>query len=277
MLPMLARLKPALSRCGRLTLAVSALTLLGVPTFYGVARSQEVEPAAKSIELKAQSVDSDAVVTKDKKLQTQSKPANARPPLPPMAAPLVEFLPALSAKEKEILEKLEKPVQFDFTRDSLEDVVSEISKSHRLPIVIKRNPLEENSIAVDARDISLKLSEVSLHSALKILQEAKNVEFIIQDGVLTLTSPDDAISKMVTRTYPVRDLVGNVDVDYELLVKAITRGVAGRWTNEGGGFCSAAMLPATGCLVIRHTWQGHDEVLKLLRVLREVNKENRTK
>jgi hypothetical protein len=194
-----------------------------------------------------------------------------------MAPPSVEYLPEPSELEEQILQKLTDPVEFQFSEDSLLGLVEYLSDRHAVQCVINKAQLEEMAIAVDAQDITLKVAGISLRSVLNLILKPKQLRIVVEDEVLKITTIEHANTCLMTRTYPVRDLVGNVDVDYDLLARAIQNAVGGvpdsPWIETEGEGGTISPLPATGTLVIRQTAKAHDEILKLLRSIRRANEE----
>lgn len=308
MLPRIARLQPASSGRLRWSLVCCSLAIFALPTWTQQARSQfggGVKSEKKATEKPAEPKSTEPKPGESKSADpnpVEPKAANPngadgfiqnlqakipldgvrRPPLPPMAPPSVEFLPEPSDTEQTILNTLDEKVEFDFADESLKGVAEYLLERYKLQIVMDKIKLEEESIAIDATDITAKVSGISLRSGLNILFKPKNLAFIIDDEVIKVTTRTDAVLHLVTRTYPVRDLVGNVDVDYRLLMAAIQQatgdpGKGVQWIDIDGEGGTISILPATGCLVIRATMETHQEVMKLLRSLRTANAEVRVK
>ncbi len=220
----------------------------------------------------------------------------------------MEFFPELSRKEQKILRELEMPTTFDFTDETLKGIADTLMQRHGFDIVIDKVRLEENSVATDATDVNLKVSEVSLRSALRLTLRQKNLGYVIEDDVLMITTAEASEAGRITRTYPVHDLVDGSAIDFPALMEAIRQGVTpGSWRegtdlgygsgasySSGGGAGGSSppslspptsskpsgakapdlqntisMVPASGSLVIRQSSRGHDEVLTLLRALRK--------
>ena len=90
--------------------------------------------------------------------------------------------------------------------------------------------------------------------------------FDIRDDVLQITTKEEGSTWLMTRTYPVGDLIeGN---DYDSLIEAITNTVAPKTWDEVGGAGSIVNVTSSKSLVISQTRDVHDEVLQLLRSLR---------
>jgi RNA polymerase sigma factor (sigma-70 family) len=90
------------------------------------------------------------------------------------------------------------------------------------------------------------------------------------DVRLTPERPADAAPKLVTRVYPVRDLLG-VEVGEEPaapLLRIISTGVHPESWNMQGGPGSVEYFPAGKSLVVRQTAAVHEELMALLEALR---------
>ncbi|MDB5335943.1 MAG: domain containing CoxE-like protein [Planctomycetaceae bacterium] len=116
-------------------------------------------------------------------------------------------LKSYSKKEEKIVRELDKPTTFDFTDESLDGVKDTIMERHGFDIVIDKAKLEEESVATDATDITLKVSEISLKNALKLLLDAKNLTYVIENEVMKITTKTDGIAKRPLRVSNVGDLV----------------------------------------------------------------------
>jgi hypothetical protein len=204
----------------------------------------------------------------------------SRPKLPAMAEPSVEYLPQPLGIEKKILTILDQTVNFDFVDATLGEVRQHLQDKQHIAVIINKARLEEEQIGEQA-DVNLQVQGRTLREGLKSILGAKDLTFFVRDDTLVFTAKADVPKKLFVRTYPVRDLVGNTDADYELLRTTIYQSVGSveEWRIDGTstGPCSVSIMPAAGCLVIRQNWPGHDEVLELLRVLRRLNLETKVK
>lgn len=190
------------------------------------------------------------------------------PPAPSKAAP--EYLPALSEKEARIEAELDQPTSLEFVETPLKDVVDYLKSRHQIEIVLDEKALEEAGIGADT-PVTRQLHSTSLRSALKLFCRPLELTFYIDNDVLNLTTPDVADSELVTRTYPVLDLLDGGD-DYDSLIEAITTTVRPQSWDEVGGPGSICEVATSSSLVISQTHESHEEVLRLLRALRAVKK-----
>jgi hypothetical protein len=309
MLPKLVRLNSSMSGQNRGILALFGLSLLLVPTWCQQAQSQfgglggktnqvaEEKPADKT--LSTPTTESDKVKPKEKSVDPIPPVDNSIPPapnagfvpkildvrkavsgvtrpkLPQSASPVAEYFPELTETDKRIADVLDEQVDLHLDGESIESALETARSKHPgLQFILDRIALNEASIAADTPDITLHVSGISLRSWLKILLDPKDLTFFLEDEVIKVTTKSVAREKTICRTYPVRDLASNVDVDYLLLKDAIQQATKNHsWIDLEGEGGTISILPASGCLVISTSWQGHNEVLKLLRAIRQANKE----
>lgn len=277
MLPKIARASSGVSARTRWGSVVCSVAILALPTWTQQAQSQIGDKVEKKSEDKP-AADPRTIGGFPPQLPTELRAASInRPSLPPMAPPSVEYFPQPVGEEKRILSVLEEQVDFDFKSETLEGVLTKIGDMHGIQFEIDQRHLQEESIKTDVAEITFKRSGISLRSALNSILRRKDLAFFIKDEVIRVTSMTDALEHRPTRTYPVRDLVGNVHVDYELLSLTIQQTLGGPpndpWMEMDGEGGSISVLPATGSLVIRQTPKVHDEMLNLLRSLRKANAE----
>ncbi len=272
MLPRIARSNPSASGRVRWSLLLCSLVILTLPTWTQQARSQV------GVTDKAEKQDPKTRLSTNR--QATSPLAGVRRSDLPVAPPSIEVFPELAGAEKKILATLNEEVQFDFVEESLEGVIACLTDKHGLQIVIDTVKLEAASISVDSEIFTLKISGISLRAALKLLLKPHNLTFVIEDEVLKVISLADAENqKPITRFYPARDLLGKSDVDDQLMLKTIQLATndldAGvTWIEFDGAGGDISILPAIGCLVIRATRETHEEVLKVMRTIRQANQES---
>lgn len=183
--------------------------------------------------------------------------------------PAIEFLPAPSPAEEKILAALEEPTAMEFAETPLQTVVHILSDYHGIQIQLDDRSLEDAAIGADT-PMDCSVNGVKLKSGLRLLLRNKGLAFIILDEVLLITTPERAATELLTRTYPVGDLIE--DEDYDALIETITTTVKPQSWDEVGGAGSVSEVPISKCLVISQTRELHDEVLELLRALRAARK-----
>ncbi len=146
-----------------------------------------------------------------------------------------EFLPRPSQEEERILSALAMPVEVEFLDVPLEDCLNFIGEYPNLPkftIYVDRVTLTDEGVALD-QPITLKLKGLRLESVLNLLLRRVQLDFLVEDDVLKITTSAKAGEIMFTRTYPVGDLYhGRPDAQEKPAQKV---GVGGFGGVIGGG------------------------------------------
>ncbi len=118
-----------------------------------------------------------------------------------------------------------------------------------------------------------------MRSALKLMLRELELTTVIQDGVLLITTPQEAETRLMTVIYPVSDLVYARDPttgeiwggDYDALMELITSTTQPTTWDEVGGPGSVAPFPANSCIVVSQTQDVHEQIDDLLATLRLIN------
>lgn len=111
-----------------------------------------------------------------------------------------------NAAEKRIEEALRSPTQIEFVETPLSDVVDYLRDYHKIEIQLDKKALGDVNIGTDT-PVTKTLRGISLKSALRLMLRELQLTYIIQDEVLLITTPEEAEARLVTKVYPVADLV----------------------------------------------------------------------
>jgi type II secretory pathway component GspD/PulD (secretin) len=114
--------------------------------------------------------------------------------------------PRKSDKEREIERQLSTPVTLNFTDAPLKSVIDDLRAFKGINIWVNEAALAEEGISLD-RPVSVKLDQVSLHSALNLILQNVHLTYCIRDEVLQITTRKDAQGKLAQTTYQVADLI----------------------------------------------------------------------
>lgn len=113
----------------------------------------------------------------------------------------------MSPAETAIWDKLKQPILVDFKSRPLAEVVRTLSDMTGILIHIDQASLANEGHTSDM-PITLSLpSQISLQSALNIILNSQNLDFVVRNEVLLITSAKNTAQANVPRTYNVRDLV----------------------------------------------------------------------
>lgn len=153
----------------------------------------------------------------------------------------------------------------------LETMLDQIAQRHKIGIHIDRNALEKTGVQPDAQ-ITARLTGVKLRAALKLILADLDLTYLIDGGLLVITTLEQADRQLTAKLYPVEDLAchttpwGDNRTDLDGLSEIITGCVKPKsWGSDDG-------LPAfapRGALLIPQTQVVHEEVARLLEALRQ--------
>lgn len=174
----------------------------------------------------------------------------------------------LDAPQNEILRsKLDTNVSVTFKDASLSTVVQTLTKQTQIDIRLDRTALKALGIR-DRSPVTLALADQKLSTVLQALLSDLNLTWVLRDGVLWITSREQAADLMKTAVYSVVDLCRD-DFETAALKNAIEGQTPGPWRplrNESGDQAVGGVIhfARPGVMVIRQTERGLSEVLQLL-------------
>jgi type II secretory pathway component GspD/PulD (secretin) len=191
--------------------------------------------------------------------------------------------PRPTAGEDAIRRALATPASMEFVEQPLSDVVSFLKDQHEIEIQLDLKALEDAGVATDT-PITRKLKGITLRSALRLMLVAHNLTYVIKDEVLLITTQAAAEEMFETRLYEVSDLVADSDLKHSAssdrlksLIQTVRETVQpGSWPKTGDiGPC--ALRPyadsEVNAIVIRQTFDGHEQVSELLNDLRKLKRQ----
>jgi hypothetical protein len=170
---------------------------------------------------------------------------------------------------------LKQPISLEFINSPLADVMLWISHNTKLDIEIDRR--EISNAGLDRATITFSAREVPLESGLRRMLSQVELDFVVREGFL-LVSTEDAIAEILeTKTYDVSDLVspvtttGQISPQCEALAESITSTIHPTTWDEVGGPASVSAVNLRGVqmLVIAQQPRIHSEIAELLDSLRE--------
>ena len=175
----------------------------------------------------------------------------------------------MSPQEQKIVNALDQVSQFEFPGNPLSDIFEFIRVSQNIPIIIDEVALSEEGISPEEEEVELILSEVTLKSALHLLLKPLELDYVVEDDVMKITTKYAAAEMFETRIYDVRSM--NIKRP-EALADVIVYGTGQDTWSSGGGKGEISFL--NGSVIIRQTARVHDEVEKLLENLAKIELAN---
>ncbi len=164
---------------------------------------------------------------------------------------------------------LAKEVDLESIDTPLADIALFLSRSVGAPVRLDERALEDSAIPFDL-PISYQQSGVSLRAALAGMRLRHDLGWVIKHGVLLITTRDVADNEVVTRIYPVADLVRDSDGalhSWQLMEVLQTAVEPYFWETEGG---PGAVIPSPSedVLIVTQTEEAHEGIKALLEELR---------
>jgi hypothetical protein len=155
----------------------------------------------------------------------------------------------------------------------LGDAVQMLRELTKLDIVVDRRALNDAAIPLDLA-VDIDFRGRTLANELAILLRHDDLAWLWQHGVIYITTRDVLEEHLITRVYPVGDLMhpssGESDHSpFKPLMDVIENSVEPNSWLCMGGSATLEGLESAGALICRHTWQAHQEIESLLHQLRE--------
>jgi len=163
-------------------------------------------------------------------------------------------------EDTKVFAELEKRSDFDFMEARLQDVIEFIMSTYDINIVLDEQALEWRGEDVF---INLKLKNVPLKTAFKFMLEPNDLKYIVKDGLIFISTPEEIQEEKHMITYDVRDLVASIP-DFSGgggggLGATGTTGTTG--TTGGGGGAAGQQLGGGGGTTTGGTTTGGGEGL----------------
>ncbi|MDB5292607.1 MAG: pilQ 1 [Phycisphaerales bacterium] len=187
--------------------------------------------------------------------------APAQPPKPS---------PATEAANKKLQERI---ADVRFSDVGLGDAIDQLRDLSGLNIFVNWKSLEKVGLNRTAR-VSLHLKDKRLSTVIDLLltvaaTEGEKLGYLVEDGVVSISTEDDLAKNTLTRVYDVRDLLAAAppgatrDVQVAAVVKLIMDEVASdSWRDRGGKI--GAIRELQGQLIVTQTPDNHTRIVSLL-------------
>ena len=170
-------------------------------------------------------------------------PTPARPTQ--IAEPSVEFYPEPSEGEQRINEALEKKETVNFIEMPLGDVAHYFRDKlgDDVEVQLDDRALVDAGVGSDT-PITLTVKNVPVRTILQLMLRNLDLTYLVQDDLLLITTIDKAETELVTRTYPVGDLLADVPVRQGKPGNAPGGGGGGMFAVPDDTAARVAQLPA---------------------------------
>lgn len=180
-----------------------------------------------------------------------------------------------AVSKSSIMDSLAKRVTVTFRETSLGNAILKMRDSLGINVVFATKAIKEAGCNLD-EPISLSVSDVSVRSLLRLLLEPYDLDFVVHNEVLLISTAGECRARLVIRAYDISDLVKVVaradrsregDVVAET-IKTILRSSVGNAAGEVTGI-SEFTIDGTNIIIVRQSQRDHEQLEELLTVLRE--------
>ena len=164
-----------------------------------------------------------------------------------------------SAQDLAISLRLEQPVQIDLVDRPLSETLYDLAKRCHINLWLDEQSLLDEGVSPDS-PVSINVEEISLKAALRTMLSLFQLDSVVKDGVLIVTTSRMVEEMIVARIYDVRRIVP--DDDYDELIDLITTVVSPDTWPDGTG--PGPVQGIAGMLAMEQTQSVHAEIAQLL-------------
>ena len=190
--------------------------------------------------------------------------------------------PRPSLAEQKILAALASQSGVKFVDQPLSDVVDFLKEKHQIEIQLDTKALTDSGLGSDT-PVTRTIEGISLESLLHLILGEMDLTFVPRHEVLLITSKTEAENMLLTRVYPVGDLLEADDDDvvwqargrsgYDELAEAIPALVMPSSWDESRGPGAVQQLRSARALAISQTYECHREIEDFLAALRAAKRQ----
>lgn len=114
--------------------------------------------------------------------------------------------PQLTAKEVALLKALNSVMSVNYDGDKFRSVIDHIQDKTGLSIIVDEASMQDAKVEYDD-PITFKINKVPVRTILKKVLGDKGLAYVIKEGTIQVMTPKKASEMLVTRSYPVEDLI----------------------------------------------------------------------
>lgn len=192
----------------------------------------------------------------------ESEPDEQPSPLFHWATPDAKINKAVYAK----LQQSIGSAGYDFTDTPLAGIVDFLRAETGLEIQINQSALDDLGLSSD-ESITCNLRNLSIGVALKLMLRPLECSYVVEDGVLHVTTEEEALTHLKPAVHDVRELAGSSKARTVLAMVLQNTVDRGSWIPSGGEGVITHIEP--GLMIVTHTAEVQHKVAALLQTLRD--------
>lgn len=177
----------------------------------------------------------------------------------------------LSDPDAALAKRLAEEIDVDLPIQPLQSAVEQLAARFNVKLVFDTKQLNTRQDRT-GYPVSLQVKDAPLYTAFQDLLHPRQMDFVVRDGQLVVTTDERAERHCIHRLYPVRDLLaGPAGMKIEEVMDAIN---SFSWILDEkqsyGGEAEILAVPDTDLICVSQTLAGHLRLERLLNLVREV-------
>ncbi len=184
--------------------------------------------------------------------------------------PATSVYSTTNAAEERIQAALDEPTQMEFIETPLQDVIDFLEDQHEIQIRLDTRALDVVGIGTDS-PITSELKGVHLKSALNLILRDLELDYIVRDEVLLVTTKEEADSFLVTKLYSLRTLLGHEPEQVAEVIQRTIRPASWATATPMGDKKTGkgVVEPIADALVITQNQRVHEEIANLFKIFHQ--------
>jgi type II secretory pathway component GspD/PulD (secretin) len=182
----------------------------------------------------------------------------------------------LSAKEKKIIEALDKPITVSFQERPFDEALQDISNMLDQPLLLDKKSLDDLGLDLK-KGSTLQAKGLSGRTVLRSVLAAQGLTFVVKDETIQIVTVERAKTMLTTRVYYLGDLVQGVgqfggiqwgpflnaqqtQANVAALIDTIKKIDPLSWNGEAGGPGSITYHAPTQSIIVRNSAEVHSSL-----------------
>ncbi len=117
--------------------------------------------------------------------------------------------PQLTAKEKSLIEALDKPVTLSFNGRPFEEALQDLSNQMNQSLFLDKKSIEDQGVELK-KPVQLDAKNLSARTVLRQILGAQGLTFVVKDEAIQVVTVERARDMLVTRVYYLGDIIQGV-------------------------------------------------------------------
>lgn len=178
-----------------------------------------------------------------------------------------DVLPVPSAMARTCQQTLAERTIFAFTNTPLADVKQFLSDFHQISIQIDQQALSDAGVSTEL-PVTAEMQDIRLKAGLRLLLHPHDLDYVVVDDCLLITTRAAAAERLFLRTYPIGDLAATPD-EIKTLVDVIRQGTGDNDWDGHDPTRHIVGVPKVQAVVVWQNYEMHERVRELLLSLRQ--------